>query len=528
MDSLFGVSLTSIMVGLLLLMGLSFAVLGWIAWRQPLLVRMGIRNIRRRVSQTVLIVVGLMLSTLIVSAAFATGDTVGFSVTNSLYEQLEEVDFLIVFDENDAVGRADDFTEVGFLEDLRAEFANDPQIDGITGLLTRQLPVINVDARLSEPAAVVVGVDSETVDTFKGLRRLNGELISASELNGNDTFITERLADEIEAGAGDTVTVFFEGVPTEFNVLEVIRDSSVTNQGETEFGGMAINLDTARELFDEPTSLDLIGVSSIGGVRDTLDISDEVEDRLEAFLDTRPDSGAEIALTKLELIELGELIGSLFISVFLVFGLFSIAAGIMLIFLIFVMLAAERRSEMGMARAIGMSRFHLTQSYIAEGMAYNVGSALVGAILGLGVAWLLIVILSSAIDPGTAGFSVAFHVNPQGFVIAYAAGVTVTFATVAFSAWRAANLNIVRAIRDLPEPQLLNSRDASWSNLWRAAVGALWNVGWIALIGLLAVAVFQLFIVLTDALRPAVPDRDPDRAALLLRGATRHPPALIP
>ena len=96
------------MVGLLLLMGASFAVLGWIAWKQPLLVRMGIRNIRRRVSQTVLIVVGLMLSTLIVSAAFATGDTVGFSLTNSLYEQLEEVDFLIVFDENDAVGRTDD------------------------------------------------------------------------------------------------------------------------------------------------------------------------------------------------------------------------------------------------------------------------------------------------------------------------------------------------------------------------------------------------------------------------------------
>ncbi len=482
------------MVGLLLLMGLSFAVLGWIAWRQPLLVRMGLRNIRRRVSQTVLIVVGLMLSTLIVSAAFATGDTVGFSVTNSLYEQLEEVDFLIVFDENDAVGRTDDFTEVGFFEELQQEFADDPQIDGITGLITRQLPVLNLDARLSEPSAVVVGVDAETVDTFKGLRRIDGELLSASELSGNDTFITERLADEIDAGPGDTVTVFFENTPAEFNVLEVIRDSSVTNQGETTIGGMAISLDTARELFDEPTSLDLIGISSIGGVRDTLDISDEVEDKLEVYLESRPEAGAEVALTKKELIELGELIGSIFVTIFLIFGLFSISAGIMLIFLIFIMLAAERRSEMGMARAVGMSRFHLTQSYIAEGMAYNVGSALVGALLGLGVAWLLIFILGNAISEEDAGFSLAFNVNPQGFVIAYAAGVTVTFATVAFSAWRAANLNIVRAIRDLPEPQLLDSRTASWSNLWRGSVGALWSLGWIGLFVLLGIAAFQLFI----------------------------------
>ena len=114
------------MAGLLLLMAVSLGVLGWIAWRNPLLVRMGLRNIRRRTSQTVLIVVGLMLSTLIVSAAFATGDTVGYSITGSLYDQLEEVDFLIVFDENIAVGRTDDFTEGAFFEEFRTAFIDDP------------------------------------------------------------------------------------------------------------------------------------------------------------------------------------------------------------------------------------------------------------------------------------------------------------------------------------------------------------------------------------------------------------------
>ena len=64
---------------------------------------------------------------------------------------------------------------------------------------------------------------------------------------------------------------------------------------------------------------------------------------------------------------------------FTTFGSFSIAAGILLIFLIFVMLAAERRGELGIARAIGTRRGHLVQMFIFEGVAYDLVAALVGA-----------------------------------------------------------------------------------------------------------------------------------------------------
>ena len=54
-------------------------------------------------------------------------------------------------------------------------------------------------------------------------------------------------------------------------------------------------------------------------------------------------------------------------SLFTTFGTFSIAAGILLIFLIFVMLAAERRGEMGIARAIGTRRGHLVEMFLVRG-----------------------------------------------------------------------------------------------------------------------------------------------------------------
>ena len=58
-------------------------------------------------------------------------------------------------------------------------------------------------------------------------------------------------------------------------------------------------------------------------------------------------------------------------SLFTTFGSFSIAAGILLIFLIFVMLAAERRGELGIARAVGTRRGHLVQMFVFEGLAYD-------------------------------------------------------------------------------------------------------------------------------------------------------------
>lgn len=502
MDSLFGVPLTSILVGLLALLGGAFGVVGWVAWRNPLLMRMGLRNIARRRAQTTLIVVGLMLSTLIISAAFATGDTVGYSVTNDIFTSFEEVDFIIGADSGGIAGPngpsaiSDDLLPDSFLAALTAEFADDPEVDGITGILLKTLPVIHQQRQLSEPRAQFVGIDPATAASFGGLRTPGGAPVPIGALQGDRVYITQRLAEAVDAGPGSRLTVFFENEPHVVTVIEIVRDTSITSAvagpGER-FGGVVMHIDAARDLLAEPQGVTFIAVSALGGTRDSLQYSDAVQDRLEAFIDAHPEAAADIVLTKKEIVALGELIGSIFVTIFLIFGLFSIAAGIMLIFLIFIMLAAERRSEMGMARAIGMSRLHLTEMFLAEGMTYNVGSAAVGALLGLGVAAALIFVMGRIF--AEFGLAIAFHFNWQGFVIAYALGVVLTFVTVVFSAWRAANLNIVRAIRDLPEPQALRGADRSVRGLARAALGALWMVGWIVLATVWAIAGFQLFVV---------------------------------
>ncbi|MBA3470562.1 MAG: FtsX-like permease family protein [Herpetosiphonaceae bacterium] len=164
-----------------------------------------------------------------------------------------------------------------------------------------------------------------------------------------------------------------------------------------------------------------------------------------------------------------ELQGSIFFSLFLIVGTFSIIAGLLLIFLIFVMLAAERKSELGMARAIGMQRRHLVQAFLSEGVSYSLFATLLGVVLGIGVCWVMVNILAGALNhfevtTSRPEIDLRFAVSPFSIVIAFCLGLTLTFFTIAFSSWRVSRLNIVAAIRNLPD---LETNPRRSSIIWR-------------------------------------------------------------
>src|SRR6266508_2900644 len=97
MDEIFGLPISGLLVGLVIALGLCLLLVGWVAWRRPVIFKLGVRNIPRRKTQTILIVVVLMLSTLIISAALGTGDTVDNSISSAVYDGLGRVDEVVVF-----------------------------------------------------------------------------------------------------------------------------------------------------------------------------------------------------------------------------------------------------------------------------------------------------------------------------------------------------------------------------------------------------------------------------------------------
>src|SRR4051794_25659892 len=95
MESLFGIPMDNVMTFTLGMTVIVLLIVGFIAWRQPILARLAIRNIPRRRSQTVLIVLGLMLATLLITAAFGTGDTLTYSVRGAFTASLGGTDIQI-------------------------------------------------------------------------------------------------------------------------------------------------------------------------------------------------------------------------------------------------------------------------------------------------------------------------------------------------------------------------------------------------------------------------------------------------
>src|SRR4029078_3781063 len=88
--------MSGILTALVALLAVCLLTVAWVAWKRPVIFKLGVRNIPRRRAQTTLIVVGLMLSTLIISAALGTGDPLDSSMTKDVYTNYGNVDTLVV------------------------------------------------------------------------------------------------------------------------------------------------------------------------------------------------------------------------------------------------------------------------------------------------------------------------------------------------------------------------------------------------------------------------------------------------
>lgn len=474
MDEMFGLSMTTLLYVLLVMLGISVGLSLLVFLRNRIIFMLGVRNIPRRVAQTVLIVIGLMLSTLIITAAFTTGDTVDYSITKQTYDLFGHADVVL----DGEVAETPSSVEQTNGHSVSAEAYRDflaavderglEHGDGVAGLLFEPVPAINERTNLSEPNLVFTGVDAERESGFDDIiDSSSGELLRVSDLGPNEVYLNEDAQDSFEAQPGDNLTVYIAGEPRTFTVKAIVKNTALTgaiNQQSSE--GMVASLAAVQDIVGTDR-LDLIALSGTGGTRD-LEVSRLLEAEVEALL-AETGIPLEVSDTKHDVVKEAEEIGNFMATFFLLLGLFSIGAGMLLIVMIFVMLAAERKSEMGMARAVGTKRLHLVEMFLAEGTGYDLMSAVIGVVLGVGVAFALATAASELFS--TFGLTFTPHATARTIGISFSLGVVLTFLTVVFSSWRVSNLNIVAAIRDIPET---SNKRMGWRGL----------TAWIVLMGL--------------------------------------------
>jgi putative ABC transport system permease protein len=493
-------NLTPTLVGLL---GIALAVGAFIAVRRPFLRRLALRQIARRRGEAALVVAGSVLGTAIIIGSLIVGDTLNFSVRQTAYNNLGPIDEII---SSPTVAQGDQAAR------RVARLRGDPDVDGLLTLRGDQAAVTRGSgtSRTAEPRASVWEVDFAQAAAFSGGVK-GGSGLSGPAPGAGEAVINDDLATQLGARAGATLTVYLYGRPTAVRVDRVVPTVGLAGAGTGQtaarnaFFAPGTLVQAAREARAAtparggPAPADGAGgaaapgaagppaeprtftfVSNTGGVEAGEPRSDAVAAKLKAALGPLAGQGTSVEKPKQSVLKAAEQAGNGLGSLFLFIGSFSIIAGVLLLVNIFVMLAEERKSELGMLRAVGMKRGRLVRSFIIEGTIYALIASLLGILIGLGVGRAVVVvaarIFSSFSDEDT--FNLAFRFTPISLVNGFAMGFLIAFVTVTLTSIRISRVNIIAAIRDLPNEggRRLKRRWVALSTVAAAAFGALSTV----------------------------------------------------
>ena len=508
MDELFGIPTKELTLYLLGVFAAGALVLALLAVRDRTSFKMAIRNVPRRKAQAALIVAGLTLATALFSAAFTTGDTLTNSLRAQALENIGRVDLVVRAeqpegDDGAAFGPGagvavtpearEKYFDGSFAGEIRDRLSGDGNVAGVAPLAKESVPVTSLETKLSEPRVDVLGMDPDAMAGFDKLRTGSGKTLVVSGLEKNEVYVSRETAEGLGVGSGDKLEaslvdpatgprdespsagqsrqrpgVAQEGPPqgppgrpgTGGRTAETAREQSppelrvagVYDSGANPASdtSMVMSLEALQKLVGEEGRINEVLITHGGPALEGGKHTDSTVDAIGPIL---KGNTLEADPVKRDAIDLADSQGETFSTLFVLFGQFSVAAGMLLIFLIFVMLAAERKRELGIARAVGMQRSNLISAFAFEGALYALAAAAMGSVLGVGIGWVMIRLLGEGFAGGSSGdFRIIFDASPQNVVLAFCMGMVLTFAVVLLSSWRVSRLNVVRAIRDIPEP----------------------------------------------------------------------------
>ena len=457
-----------------ILVGAVLVLILVVAVRRPVLRRLAIRDATRRPTETLLVIAGSLLGTALITGSLIVGDTLDHSIKATAFTQLGPVDEVV------AVPDAEQAADL----QRRLQALDDPRIDGLITAIGVQTATAAGDR--AEPDTQLIELDFEAAREFGSDPAATG--ISGPTPGEGSTVITEDLARRLELAVGDELVAYLYGREIRLTVDRVLPRlglagfwlgfESISNNAFVAPGTIEAAVDGAPPEGSVPPVTNLL-VSNRGDVQDGARLTDEVTELIEGELGGGALRVDDVKRTRLDNAETqGKEFGELFLAI----GSFAVIAGILLLVNIFVMLAEERKSELGMLRAIGLKRSHLVRAFVIEGAIYSFMSAALGALVGIGVGW-AIAKLAAPIFGGFDDFALdlRFALEPDSLITGFCAGVLICLATITFTSLRIARINIIRAVRDLPEPPRTHS--SLRSTVLGASAAALLMLWWVTSLG---------------------------------------------
>lgn len=442
----------------------------YILARRPILRRLALRNAVRRPREGMLVVLGSLLGAAIITGSAVVGDTMDSSIRQIARQHLGPVDELV------------SARDLGEWQSLlkRVQVLPPSQVDGI-------LPVAAFDTATTAgrgaslrtvPNAQVIGVDFEAAHVFGREPSANG--VSGATPPPGHAAITTDLARALDVGPGSRIEVYAYGHPRWLLVDRVfprrgLAGFSLRNEQESRnvLVAPAVFEAMVRTRGDGAPPARFIAISNRGGVESGVGLSDEVKASIQ-----RATVGIEPQVTTIKeaFLDAADETGKGFTQMFTAMGSFGVFAGLLLLINLFVMLAAERKSELGMARAVGMRRSALVGAFATEGFIYALVATLLGTAVGVGLGRVLVAWSQSAFSSEHNQFDLYFTVTAPSLLQTFAISFVVAVTTIVVMSVRVSRLNIIRAIRDIAEPPPRRRRRWLYVGAFAAALGGLWSI----------------------------------------------------
>jgi putative ABC transport system permease protein len=417
--------------------------------------RLAIHNVSRRKVTLALVILGLLIGTAMISGSLVTSDSINTLFTRGAYYSFGAVDEGIYH--TDLAGNYVFFNS-SIYDQYRSNLLSIPNVKGVTPMIITSASLFDNRTKVGQPGVVLIGVDPNATSVLGNFQDSSGNIISPN-IGDNGMIINTFTARDLNATVGDTITIYSGGNASSF-IVRGIDDSFARSGFPGQSDNSIITLDSAQSLLGKQGTINFIAITNVGGIQNSIAYTQQVGgaanttlssavlgggNRLYAF----GDKNATVVSQSQNAQSLG--------SIFLVLSVFTIVAGSVLIVNIFVMLAEERKKELGMARAVGMKRMHLTKLFLFEGLNYSLLSSFIGVFAGIGIAYAILYLLGVVLTPliptlNNGEILQSFTVNPTALLTSFSAGFLITYLTIAIASWRVSKLNIIRAIRDIPEP----------------------------------------------------------------------------
>lgn len=401
--------------------------------RRPLLALLGTRHAFRRPQHLLIVAIGLMVATAILTGANVAGDSFMESALDGIDERLGASDVVVETRDPQPESR---FYEV----------AQDPTIahltDHVAVVLRSAGSAEAPRTDLGEPRIAVWGIDPVELRALGGLRAEEGTPpASLGGWSADDAVVNRALAERLQLVVGDAVTVYVlgDGVAGTERDLQVRAIVADTASAPPE-GGPVVYV--ARGTLGEEDTGNLMLVSAARGTA-TKELAAAMGPVASSLLGDAERATVTTDVRTQQETAAREESGLRFM--FLALGSFSILAGVFLIVSLMAMLVDERKSELATMRATGALRGEVSQLQLHEGFVYALCGMTLGIGVGIGLAALLVA--GASTFSFYQGETLRLVVKPLTIATSAGLGLFMTLFVMGVTAHRSSGFNIARALR---------------------------------------------------------------------------------